>query len=155
MTQSKPFTVLYDGSCPLCRREAALLRRLDRGKGLLLLEDISRRGFEAESYGRSMQELMAEIHGVLPDGRVVSGMEVFRRAYAAVGLRWLLAPTGWPMIRGLADAAYLWFTKRRLRLTGRCRARAAGCRRTDQSEQSCQAALPGDAPSAISCSCGA
>jgi len=62
---------------------------------------------------------MARIHGVLSDGSVVEGMEVFRRAYAAVDLGWLLAPTRWPIIRPLADAAYRWFARNRLRLTGR------------------------------------
>jgi len=34
------------------------------------------------------------IHGVFPDGRMVRKVEVFRQAYRAVGLGWLLAPTG-------------------------------------------------------------
>jgi len=44
---------------------------------------------------------------------------VFRRAYAAVGFGWLVAPTRWPLVRPLADAAYRWFARNRLRLTGR------------------------------------
>jgi predicted DCC family thiol-disulfide oxidoreductase YuxK len=56
---------------------------------------------------------------VLPDGTLVEGVEVFRRAYAAVGLGWLVAPTRWPLLRPLADAAYRWFARNRLRLTGR------------------------------------
>ena len=62
---------------------------------------------------------MARIHGVLADGTVIEGMEVFRRAYGAVGLGWLLAPTAWPGLRALADAGYRWFARNRLRLTGR------------------------------------
>ena len=62
---------------------------------------------------------MARIHALLPDGRVVEGMEVLRRVYAAVGLGWLLAPTRWPILRGLADAAYRLFARNRLRWTGR------------------------------------
>jgi len=62
---------------------------------------------------------MARIHGVLPDGTRIVGVEVFRRAYAAVGLGWLVAPTRWPLLRPLADAAYRWFARNRLRLTGR------------------------------------
>jgi predicted DCC family thiol-disulfide oxidoreductase YuxK len=50
---------------------------------------------------------------------VVEGVEVFRRAYAAVGLGWLLAPTRWPGLRRASDAAYRWFARNRLRLTGR------------------------------------
>jgi predicted DCC family thiol-disulfide oxidoreductase YuxK len=111
--------VLIDGQCPLCRREADFLRRLDRGRGRLMIEDITRSDFDGRRYGVDRATLMTRIHGVLPDGTLLSGVEVFRRAYAAVGLGWLLAPTGWPVLRTIADAAYAWFARNRLRLTGR------------------------------------
>ena len=112
-------TVLFDGECPLCAREVSLLRRLDRGRGRIGFEDIAAPDFAAGRYGRDHAELMARIHGVLPDGRLVEGVEVFRRAYAAVGLGLALAWTGWPGLRPLADAGYRWFARNRLRLTGR------------------------------------
>ena len=40
-------------------------------------------------------------------------------ALAAVGLGWLLAPTRWPGLRRLSDAAYRVFARNRLRWTGR------------------------------------
>ncbi len=111
--------ILYDGDCPLCSREIEWLRRLDRGRGRVRFADIAAPDFEPARYGRTRAELMARIHGALGDGSVLEGMEVFRRAYAAVGLGWLLAPTRWPLLRPLADAAYRWFARNRLRLTGR------------------------------------
>jgi predicted DCC family thiol-disulfide oxidoreductase YuxK len=113
---------LYDGECPLCAREVALLRRLDRGRGRLAFEDIAAPDFDPARYDRTHAELMARIHGVLPDGTVIEGVEVFRRAYTAVGLGWLVAPTRWPLVRPLVDAAYRWFARNRLRLTGRSEA---------------------------------
>jgi predicted DCC family thiol-disulfide oxidoreductase YuxK len=62
---------------------------------------------------------MGRIHAALPDGRVVEGMAVFRRAYGAVGLGWLLAPSRWPGLRRVFDAAYRVFARNRLRWTGR------------------------------------
>jgi predicted DCC family thiol-disulfide oxidoreductase YuxK len=115
--------VLHDGECPLCAREVALLRRLDQGRGRIVFEDISAPGFEAARYARSHAELMARIHGVLPDGSLVEGLEVFRRAWGAVGLGWLLAPTRWPLLAPLAEAAYRAFARNRLRITGRAVAR--------------------------------
>lgn len=112
-------TVLFDGECPLCAREVAALRRLDRGRGRIAFDDIAAPGFDAARYGRRHDELMARIHGALPDGRLVEGVEVFRRAYTAVGLGWALAWTAWPALRPLADAGYRWFARNRLRLTGR------------------------------------
>jgi predicted DCC family thiol-disulfide oxidoreductase YuxK len=110
--------LLYDGECPLCVREVNLLRRIDR-RGKLALEDIAAPDFDASRYGSTFEQLMGSIHGVLPDGRLITGMEVFRRAYAAVGLGALVAPTAWPVLEPVFDRAYAWFAKNRLRLTGR------------------------------------
>ena len=114
------FTILIDGACPLCAREAGLMRRLDRGRGRLAIVDIASPGFDPARYGSTMDRLMAEIHGVTAEGRVVTGVEVFRRAYWAVGWGWVLAPTAWPGLRWVADRAYAWFAARRLAMTGRC-----------------------------------
>ena len=62
---------------------------------------------------------MGQIHGITWDGRIVRGLEVFRQAYDAISLGWLLAPTGWPWIRPFADLMYRWFARNRLRITGR------------------------------------
>lgn len=119
------FTIFIDGECPLCRHEASLLRRLDRGRGRLQLIDIAAPEFDPSPYGRTMDELMGTIHGVREDGALVTGMEVFRRAYAAVGWGWVLAPSGWPILRPIFDRLYRWFARHRLRLTGR--GSAAAC----------------------------
>lgn len=134
---ASPFTVLIDGDCPLCRHEARLLRRLDRGRGRLALVDIAAPGFEPARYGRTQSELMGSIHGVTGDGRVVTGMEVFRRAYGAVGLGWLLAPTGWSVLRLVFDGLYGVFARVRPHLPGRASSCADGsCRPLTRSEGS-------------------
>lgn len=112
-------TLLYDGACPLCSREMAWLARLDRGRGRLAFEDISTPGFAPTRFGKTAAELDARIHGVLPDGSLLEGMDVFRCAYRAAGRGWLLAPTGWPLLRPLFDRFYRWFARNRHRLTGR------------------------------------
>jgi predicted DCC family thiol-disulfide oxidoreductase YuxK len=117
--------VLIDGACPLCRREANLWRWLDRGRGRIALEDVSVPDCDAARYGLTHEQAMEQIHGILPSGAVVHGMEVFRRAYSAVGWGWLLAPTAWPLLRPLFDRFYRWFARNRLRLAGRF-ARCAG-----------------------------
>jgi len=73
---------------------------------------------------------------VLPDGTVIEGVEVFQRLYSAVGLGWLAAPSRWRWLRPVFDAAYRWFARNRLRLTGR----ADAC--------DSQACLPSDRTSA-------
>ena len=63
---------------------------------------------------------MASIHGRLPDGTVIEGVEVFRQLYAAVGLGPMVSLSRAPGISGALDAAYSIFARNRLRLTGRC-----------------------------------
>ena len=115
------FKVLYDGECPFCRREARWLRRLDRS-GKLALEDITAPGFDPSRYGRTQSELMRSVHGAFPDGRITRGMETFREAYRLLGLGWLIAPTGWPILRPTFDVLYALFARNRVwlgRLFGR------------------------------------
>ncbi|MBM4072708.1 MAG: DUF393 domain-containing protein [Planctomycetes bacterium] len=109
------FKLLYDGECPLCRREIAWLRRLDR-RNALCFEDIAAPGFDAAVYGRSQAELMGAMHGVFPDGRLTVGVETFRQAYGALGFGWLVAPTTWPGLRPLCDLLYRLFASYRVAL---------------------------------------
>jgi apolipoprotein D and lipocalin family protein len=120
MTGPWGIRVLYDGDCPLCSREIRFLEKLDRGRGRIQFEDIAEPSFDPGAYGLDAGAVMARIHGVLQDGTVIGGVEVFRRAYAAVGMGWLLAWTRWPGLRRLADLAYRTFARNRLRWTGRC-----------------------------------
>jgi predicted DCC family thiol-disulfide oxidoreductase YuxK len=109
--------VLYDGECPLCMREIRFLKARDRS-GRIAFEDIAEPNFDPTPYGLDHATLMARIHGVLPDGRLIEGVDVFRRLYQQVGLGWLVAPTRWPLLRPIFDAAYRAFARNRLRLTG-------------------------------------
>ena len=111
--------VFYDGACPLCIREINMLRRWDR-LGRIRLTDIAAPEFSAESIGTTQASLMARIHGRLPDGTWIEGVEVFRRLYTAVGFRWLVWPTRLPGISHLMDVGYRLFARNRLKWTGRC-----------------------------------
>ena len=113
------FEVFFDGDCPLCRREISFLRRRDRNDAIRFT-DIAARDFDARALGKTQQQLMAQIHGRLPDGHFVRGVEVFRQLYAAVGFGWVVRLTRLPGISWLLDRGYHWFAKRRLALTGRC-----------------------------------
>ncbi|MGC4087991.1 MAG: DUF393 domain-containing protein [Polyangiaceae bacterium] len=111
--------VFYDGACPLCRREIAWLRRLDRA-GRIRFTDISTPGFDPSVVGLDQAQLMAKIHARLPDGTLLTGVEVFRQLYAAVGFRRLVQLSRAPGVTQLLDFAYERFAQNRLKLTGRC-----------------------------------
>jgi predicted DCC family thiol-disulfide oxidoreductase YuxK len=104
--------LLYDSECPFCRREAQWLKRRDHD-GRLVLEDISALGFDPSRYGLTRQEVTDVLHGVLPDGRIVRGVEALRQAYQAIGLGWLVAPTRLPVVGWVLDRMYGAFARNR------------------------------------------
>jgi predicted DCC family thiol-disulfide oxidoreductase YuxK len=112
--------VFFDGACPLCRREINLLRRWDK-RQRIRFTDIAAAGFDPQLTGKTLEDLMARIHGRLPDGTLIEGVEVFRRLYTAAGFRWLVAITRLPGLSSLLNLGYRLFAANRLRLTGRCR----------------------------------
>jgi predicted DCC family thiol-disulfide oxidoreductase YuxK len=118
--------LLYDGACPICRREVAWLKRRDR-EGNLAAEDITDPRFDPARYGLTREEVMGVVHGILPDGRVVRRVEAIRQAYGAIGLGWLVAPTRWPLVRWGLDCLYGIFARHRValgrRLGGACESR--------------------------------
>lgn len=121
--------VFFDGACPLCRREINMIRRRDCA-GRIRFIDIAAADFRAGDYGVSFDRLMAEIHGRLPDGTWIRGVEVFRRLYSAIGWGAAVWLTRLPGISGLLDFGYRVFARNRLRWTGRCSPDTGSCRRS-------------------------
>ncbi len=113
MTTDWQFKLLYDGQCPMCRREAMWLQSRSRD-GRLVFEDISAPDFDAARIGKTQDELMGVMHGVFPDGSIVTKVAAFREAYRLVGLGWLLAPTTWPGLRQLSNWGYERFARNRI-----------------------------------------
>ncbi len=111
--------VFYDGDCPLCMREIRMLMGRDR-QGAIRFTNIAEPGFDAQAVGLDPSTLMKKIHGRLPNGDFIEGVEVFRRLYDAVGFGGLVKVSRAPGVSQVLDAAYSIFAKNRLRLTGRC-----------------------------------
>ena len=110
--QSGQFEVFFDGQCPLCSREIEMIRRKDK-MHRLKLTDISNPDFASNDF--SNESLMREIHGRLPSGEYVKGVEVFREIYQRLGFSKFVAPTRLPGIRHLLDLAYRCFAFLRFR----------------------------------------
>ena len=109
------YRLLYDGECPFCRREVAMIKRLDR-RNNLIAEDIAAVGFDPARYGLTRDEVNGVLHGIMPDGSVVRRVEAIRQAYRAVGLGWMVAPMGLPGVRWALDGMYGVFARNRVRL---------------------------------------
>ncbi len=102
--------VLYDGACPLCRREIGIYRDLTPDRPIEFC-DVSNRA-TALPPDSTHEQLLARFHVQHPDGRLESG------AYAFIALwerlpywRWLARLGRLPGVAALMEVAYRGFLR--------------------------------------------
>lgn len=78
---SERLTVWYDGTCPLCLREIALMRRLDRGRRI----DFIDLGDPTAACPIDRRLMLARFHAC-ESGRIVSGAAAFAAMWRAIPL---------------------------------------------------------------------
>lgn len=106
-----------------------LKRRDAERRNAILFVDVADPGYDAsQNNGIGYEAAMRTIHGVVreEDRRtgeaketVLTGVDVFRRAYDLVGLGFVYAFLDVPVLRALASALYDAWARVRLPLTGR------------------------------------
>jgi predicted DCC family thiol-disulfide oxidoreductase YuxK len=105
--------VWFDGACPLCLREIALMRRFDR-RGSITFVDVAAGADPSCPIDRA--QLLARFHAE-ENGVVLSGAAAFAAMWRAIPL---LRPLGLaarhPAALRLLEAAYVRFLKIRPRL---------------------------------------
>lgn len=105
--------VWYDGACPLCLREIALMRRLDR-RGQITFVDVAEGSDPSCPVDRA--QLLARFHAE-EDGVIYDGAAAFAAMWRAIPL---LRPLGLaarsPAVLRLLEAAYIRFLRVRPRL---------------------------------------
>ena len=72
----KPTTMYYDGACPICSKEVATYRRLDRDNAVTW-HDVSVSDGDLGLDGVSQSDALTILHARLPDGRLVKGVDAF------------------------------------------------------------------------------
>jgi len=106
-TRTEPsLTVLYDGACPLCRREISVYRNLQplRSDAPVCFADVSDAAVSLPP-GTTREQLLARFHVKGRDGVLLSGAQAFLTLWSALpGWRWLafagrLPGAGWLMER--------------------------------------------------------
>jgi len=112
-------TFLYDGGCPLCRRETDFLKGKDK-LGNIKFVDINSEYYDPINYQNiSFEKAMSNLHGILHNGNLIQGLDVLAYAYQLVGLGWVYFPTKIPIISNLLKIFYSIWAKYRLKITGR------------------------------------
>ncbi len=108
-TANPPVTVWYDGACPLCQREIALMRRLDR-RGRIDFVDVAS---ESAPCPLDRDQLLARFHAS-EDGRVLDGAEAFGAMWRAIpALRPLGLLARFPPVLWLLERMYRGFLRLR------------------------------------------
>lgn len=109
-------TVLYDGACPLCRREIAHVKGLAQRRsdsGLCFL-DISQQAEGSTAFAEDRAELLARFHVQRADGSRLDGAAAFVAMWSRLpGWRWLARLARLPGMLTLLEAAYRGFLKLR------------------------------------------
>lgn len=104
--------VWHDGACPLCQREIALIRRLDRA-GRIDFRDATD---PEASCPLDRSTMLARFHA-MENGRLLSGAAAFAAMWRAIPVLWLLGQAARvPVIERALDWAYSRFLKVRPRL---------------------------------------
>ena len=112
-------TFLYDGACPLCRRETDFLKGRDKF-GKIRFVDISSDDYDPKNFQNiSFEKAMSNLHGILHNGNLIQGLDVLAYAYQLVGLGWVYLPIKIPIISNLLKTFYSFWAKYRLKITGR------------------------------------
>lgn len=115
-TPAEPLTVLYDGACPLCRREIAHLKRLaDQSDACpLQFTDVSAAAptpIEPD-LAAERDVLLARFHVQRSDGSRLSGAAAFVAMWAHLpGWRWLARIGRLPGVLPVLEVAYRVFLK--------------------------------------------
>ena len=112
-------TFLYDGGCPLCKRETDFLKVRDKF-GYIKFVDINSNDYDPTNFHNiSYKKAMSNLHGILHNGNLIQGLDVLAYAYQLVGLGWVYFPIKIPIISNLLKIFYSFWAKYRLKITGR------------------------------------
>ena len=116
LTKAPPaLTVLYDGACPLCKREIGVYRNL-RSDTPVCFADVSDASVSLPS-GTTRQQLLARFHVQRESGELLSGAQAFLALWSVMpGWRWLALAGRVPGVAWLLELTYRLFLRVRPRL---------------------------------------
>lgn len=102
-------TVLYDGACPLCRREIGVYQR-SAGAGAIRWQDVSVPGTEPGCITR--EDALRRFHVIDGEGRIRSGADAFITLWLSLPRwRWIGRLASLPPLPWLLERAYRGFLR--------------------------------------------
>jgi predicted DCC family thiol-disulfide oxidoreductase YuxK len=105
-------TVWFDGACPLCQREIAFMRKLDKARAIIFVDATS----PDSTCPLNTTELLARFHAE-ENGKLLSGAAAFAAMWRAIPL---LRPFGLaarnPVVLTVLERLYTFFLRHRPKL---------------------------------------
>ena len=111
--------LLYDGECPICKREICILQKKDSQTKIKFV-DISSKTFSPfENNNIDYNTAMSQIHAIDSQGNLLVGIPAFAIVYARCQLLVTSTLLRIPFIKTILKPLYTLFAKNRLWITGR------------------------------------
>ena len=118
VTEKAPRAALYfDGACPICKREIALVRRLTRQVDFIDVHGLPDRDLPPNT---NRAGLLLDLHFQHPDGQMDRGLEANVALWQATPLGWLWRLLELPLVRPMAQRFYRRWADRRYQRMGYC-----------------------------------
>ncbi|MAH73177.1 MAG: thiol-disulfide oxidoreductase DCC [Cellvibrionales bacterium TMED49] len=109
-------TIFYDGRCALCTHEMKSLKELDRNNRITFA-NIFANDFSKNYASINVEDANKVLHGMKDTGELIYGLDVTCLAWTLVGKGKWVAPLRCPIIKQIADVAYIFFARNREQLS--------------------------------------
>lgn len=114
-----PLDLLYDGECPICKREICILQKKDSQTKIKFV-DISSKEFSPSNHQNiDYNTAMSQIHAIDAKGNLLVGIPAFAAVYARCHLPITSTLLRIPFVKIILKPLYTLFAKKRLWITGR------------------------------------
>lgn len=110
--------LLYDGECPICRREVCILQKKDTQSRMKFV-DIAKGFSPSEHKNIDYDTAMSQIHAIDGEGNILVGVPAFASVYARCQLLITSTLLRIPLIKEILKPIYTLFARKRLWLTRR------------------------------------
>ena len=105
-------TIFFDGRCALCAKEMKSLKELDR-HNRITFANIFAHDFAKNYASVNVEDANRVLQGMKDTGELIYGLDVTVLAWTLVGKGKWVAPLRWPIIKQIADVAYIFFARNR------------------------------------------
>ncbi|MEI8365425.1 MAG: DUF2878 family protein [Parachlamydiaceae bacterium] len=111
--------LLYDGDCPICKKEICILQKKDSQTQITFVDISSKEFAPLEHNNIDYNTAMGQIHAIDVKGNCLVGIPAFAAVYARCQLLVISTLLRIPFVKIILKPLYTLFAKKRLWMTGR------------------------------------